>query len=191
MATTNRTATKAAAKEKTPTRSAFIREKLGAGMNAADIVAAAKAKGLAVTPGLVYVVKGRATRRKPAAKKTPGPRPKGKPAPRPRAGKMSASDFIRSMPATMTAKELGEAGKARGLKVSASLVYMVRGKLKRGAVVSAANGKRGPKVRAAVTSVGSGTGNVTAFKKMAFELGIPTAKQALAELERALDSLFG
>jgi hypothetical protein len=90
----------------------------------------------------------------------------------------------------MTAKELGEAGNARGLKVSPSLVYMVRGRLKRGGAVAAPKPNPGAKARAAV-AVAAPTGNITAFKKVAFELGIPVARRALDELEGALDSLFG
>jgi hypothetical protein len=44
----------------------------------------------------------------------------------------NASDFIRAQPVDMTAPEVVEAGKKAGFDFSASLVYAVRGRMKKG-----------------------------------------------------------
>ncbi len=45
----------------------------------------------------------------------------------------NASDFIRAQPTNMTAPEVVEAGKKAGFDFSTSLVYAVRGRMKKGA----------------------------------------------------------
>lgn len=44
----------------------------------------------------------------------------------------NASDFIRAQPVSMTAPEVVEAGKKAGFEFSTSLVYAVRGRMKKG-----------------------------------------------------------
>ena len=44
----------------------------------------------------------------------------------------NASDFIRAQPVGMTAPEVVEAGKKAGFEFSTSLVYAVRGRMKKG-----------------------------------------------------------
>ncbi len=51
----------------------------------------------------------------------------------------NASDFIRAQPTSMTAPEVVEAGKKGGFEFSTSLVYAVRGRMKKG---SGAAGRR-------------------------------------------------
>jgi hypothetical protein len=58
----------------------------------------------------------------------------------------NASDFIRAQPVDMTAPEVVEAGKKAGFDFSASLVYAVRGRMKKGPASSkreAAPSRRG------------------------------------------------
>jgi hypothetical protein len=125
-------------------------------------------------------------------KATAGPKPRAKAGrkarsgPKPREdGKPSASDFVRSMPASAKASEVVAAAKKQGIKMSTNLVYAVR---------SAAARKGGPKGRPgsrprAAAAAGS-AGDTVAFKKLAFGLGIARARQALDELERGLRDLI-
>jgi hypothetical protein len=50
----------------------------------------------------------------------------------------NASDFIRAQPVGATAPEVVEAGKAAGFDFSTSLVYAVRGRMKKGGSAAAA-----------------------------------------------------
>jgi hypothetical protein len=110
--------------------------------------------------------------------------PKGRSASRSSGGNgMSASDFVRSMPTDMPAKEVVAAGADKGIKLSANLVYMVRSSAKRKGVAGAAQ----PRGRGRSTQASS---DVVAFKKMAFELGLERARQALDELEQALVAML-
>lgn len=166
-----------------PNKSAFIRQHPDA--SAAEVVEKGKAAGLAFSPAFVHAIRSKMRAgKKPKAKR--GRKPRSTSGRQPRAaGKPSASDFVRSMPVTMKAKEIVTAAKARGIKLSANLVYMVRSvdKKKRG---GGARRKPGPKPR----SVAASTGDLSSFKKMALDLGIATARRALDELERGLAELL-
>lgn len=98
----------------------------------------------------------------------------------------TASDFVRTMPATMKAKEIVAAGKAKGIRLSPNLVYMVRSTDKKNGRTAQ---KRGPGRRRATTVASAG--DIATFKKMAFALGISTARRALDEFERGLAALLG
>jgi hypothetical protein len=166
-----------------PTKSDFIRQHPS--RSVAEVVAKAREAGMSVSSVLVYKVRGR-TNPKPA-KGTPGPKPNGKRGPKPKNG-MTASDFVRSMPVTMKAKEVLAAAKAKGIKLSRNLVYMVRStEKKKAGGSSSANGKPGRKPRAAAVP----TRDLSTFKKLALDLGISTARRALDELERGLAALLG
>lgn len=168
-----------------PSKSDFIRQHPN--LTAAEVVAKAKKGGMSISSALVYMARGRANPKR--AKGTPPPKPNGKPGPKPKNGKMSASDFVRSMPATMKAKEITAAANAKGIKVSSGLVYMVRSAAKKKGGASAAKSKPGSKPRAVATNASKT--DVFEFKKMAFNLGLATARQALDELERGLAALLG
>lgn len=148
-------------------------------LSARDVVAKAKESGISISPVLVYKVRSRT---KPgAAAKTR------------RAWKSSksgtASDFVRSMPVTMSAKDVIAAAKAKGIRMSANLVYMVRATDRRrsGAVPKGT----GPRGRAGSVAPRRNGAAMVEFKKMAFALGIDNARRALDELERGLATLFG
>ena len=163
------------AKKKTSTgkstnKSAFIRG-LPADMPAADVVAKAKADGFSLTPAFVYAVRSKA-KGKPAGRGRPGRRAKG--------GKPSASDFVRSQPSSMGAADVVAAGAKQGLKFSTNLVYAVRSAGKKGG-----GGRRGRGFKAAVAGVEA------TFRKMALDLGLGRARQALEDLEHGLAQLIG
>lgn len=172
-----------------PSKSDFIREKLKAGMSASDIVKAGAGSGMKIGTSLIYNVKGRmGGKAASAGKASTPPKPNDKPGPKPKSGKMSASDFVRSMPPSMKAKEITAAAKAKGIKVSSGLVYMVRSAAKRRGGSAGVKGRPGRKPGAFAT--GASNGDILAFKKLAFNLGLATARQALDELERGLAALL-
>lgn len=160
-----------------PNKSDFIRQHPK--LSAQDVVAKAKESGISISPILVYKVRGRT---KPGA--TAKPR---------RAWKSSkggtASDFVRSMPVTMSAKDVIAAAKAKGIRMSANLVYMVRATDRKRSGTAPARGRRRKAGVRVATRSRNGT-TIVEFKKMAFALGIDNARRALDELERALATLF-
>jgi hypothetical protein len=104
----------------------------------------------------------------------------------------NASDFIRAQASTMTAPEVVEAGKKAGFEFSASLVYAVRGRMKK--PTSSAPSKREPKSRRAASASG-GTrldsqiqGLVNGFVREMSELvrraALDAVRQALGERSR-------
>jgi len=68
----------------------------------------------------------------------------------------NASDFIRAQPVSTTAPEVVEAGKKAGFEFSTSLVYAVRGRMKKGGGGGGGGGKREapPARRNAASSAG-------------------------------------
>jgi hypothetical protein len=169
------------AKKKTPgtrstNKSAFIRA-LPADMPAADVVAKAKAAGLVLSPAFVYAVRSKAKGKKPGGAK--GGR--GRPA---TGGKPTASDFVRTQPASMGAAEVVAAGAKQGFKFSTNLVYAVRSAAGKGKV---GRGKGRGRGAAKVANSGS----EATFRKLALDLGLGRARQALDDLERGLAQLIG
>lgn len=154
-----------------PNKSDFVRQYPD--LSAQEVVLKGKENGITISPVLVYKVRGRPTPKRGKANGTSGPTTKNG---------MSASDFVRSMPATMKAKEVVAAGKAKGIRFSANLVYAVR----RTKADGGGKMNRGSRSRSDVAS----TGDLASFKRMALELGLNRAKQALAELERALSEML-
>lgn len=67
----------------------------------------------------------------------------------------NASDFIRAQPTSMTAPEVVTAGKKAGYDFSTSLVYAVRGRMKKGTGTTAAKRER-PARRSAGQAAASG-----------------------------------
>lgn len=166
-----------------PTKADFIRAKLAEGMSAGDIIKAAAADGTKISAPQIYKLKAKA--KGSAPKRGPGPAATKTSAPK--AGKLTASDFIRQHPGK-TATELVELGKGQGLKFSGNLVYAVRAYDRKGA--GAPKGKPGRKPGGNVATRASVTGDVAAFKKMALEIGFPRAREIVVALERKWNDLL-
>jgi len=66
----------------------------------------------------------------------------------------NASDFIRAQPVGMTAPEVVEAGKKAGFEFSTSLVYAVRGRMKKGGGSSAASKREATPSRRGASAAG-------------------------------------
>jgi hypothetical protein len=151
-----------------PNKSAFIRQHPE--LTPAQVVAKGAEGGLKFSPAFVSAI-----RSKDRAGKKAEPSGRGSNRGRkPKGGTSSASDFIRSMPTTMQAAALVDAGKAKGIRFSANLVYAVRARMA---------GKRSGRGGRPVSS------DLSVFKRMAFDLGITRAREALDELERGLAAL--
>lgn len=136
------------------------------------------AAGMKIGTSLIYGVKGRMGRAGAARRGRPGQKPKD--------GKMTASDFIRSQPREMSAKDVVEAAVKAGIKnFGTPLVYIVRSKMKTSGPKVAGRGRR----TSGTTQARSA--DVSAFKRMALEMGITNARRALDELERGLAALLG
>jgi len=157
-----------------PSKSDFVRQNLN--VPAAELVEKAKAAGIKLTPSLVYKARSRTGGRKTAARR-------GR-----RGGKRSgnASDFVRSMPRDMPAKQVIAAAARKGIKMSANLVYMVRSKARTQGPGGGARGRRGRRRRGQ-----GGAADTVAFKRMALGMGLARARQELDELERGLAQLIG
>lgn len=70
----------------------------------------------------------------------------------------NASDFIRAQPIDMTAPVVVEAGRKAGFDFSTSLVYAVRGRMKKGSVSAPAPRRESAPVRKSAAPVGAGGG---------------------------------
>jgi hypothetical protein len=163
------------AAKKTPNKSAFIRS-LPADMPAADVVAKAKAANLKLTPAFVYAIRSKSRNKRSSGAKR---------GPKPATGKPSASEFVRSQPASMKASEVVAAGAKQGIKFSTNLVYAIRSS---GSRPGAARGGRRGRGRAAAT--GSGGHHETTFRQLALNLGIARAREVLDSLETKLRELI-
>jgi hypothetical protein len=162
--------------KKGPNKSAFIRS-LPADMPAADVVAKAKAANIKLTPAFVYAIRSKS--------KTKGKGTRGaKRGPKPASGKQSASDFVRTQPATMKALDVVSAGAKQGIKFSTNLVYAVRAAAGRRPA-----GGRGGARRGRPTAAGGG--HEATFRQLALDLGIARARHLIETLESKLKELIG
>ncbi len=165
------------AAKKTPNKSAFIRS-LPASMPAADVVAKAKAANLKLTPAFVYAIRSKSRNKSSSGAKR---------GPKPATGKPSASEFVRSQPASMKASEVVAAGAKQGIKFSTNLVYAIRSS---GSKPGAARGGRRGRGRGRAVAAGGGGHHETTFRQLALNLGIARAREVLDSLETKLRELI-
>ncbi|HVW26992.1 MAG TPA: hypothetical protein VHC69_16615 [Polyangiaceae bacterium] len=144
-------------------------------MPAADVVAKAKAANLKLTPAFVYAIRSKSRNKGPSGAKR---------GPKPATGKQSASEFVRSQPASMKASEVVAAGAKQGIKFSTNLVYAVRSSGNR---PGARGGRRG---RGHAAAAGGGGHHESTFRQLALDLGIARARQVLDGLESRLRELI-
>jgi hypothetical protein len=85
---------------------------------------------------------------------------------------LSKSDFIRAQSATMSAAEVIAKGKAQGIKIGSSLVYMVRGRTHKKAR------RTGASVPRPITTASSSAEDL--LRAVAAELGLGKAIEILA-----------
>jgi len=173
-----------------PNKSDFVRSQPN-DLTAAQVVAKAKEAGLTITSALVYKVrsveaaKGSKAAKAKAAKAKAAKAAKAAPAAK---GKPNSSDFIRSLPATLTASEVVRQGKASGHSFSPALVYAVRRNAK---IKASGGGRKAAKAKAhaapaAHVAHGSHAENKAAFKKLMVRLGLDTAEELYKEVHAEL-----
>lgn len=165
-----------------PTKADFIRAKLADGMSAGDIVKAAAAEGTKISAPQIYKLKAKA--KGTASPKTDPGRPKAAGTSAPKAGKPTASNFIRQHP-DKSAGEIVKLGAAKGLTFTESSVYQTRAydKKKGGA-------PKGTPGRKPAGNVGTGSNGETTFKKLALEIGFPRAREIVVQLEKKWNDLL-
>jgi hypothetical protein len=111
----------------------------------------------------------------------PDKKPSAKPA------KVNKSAWIRSQPASMKAKDVVVAGKAKGIKLSVGQVYVARSSAKK------KTGKRGPgrpRKNAAPAMVAS-SGVEGLLRAAAAEIGLSRAVEILSEQRDAVRKVLG
>jgi hypothetical protein len=170
-----------AAAAKKVNKSAYVRA-LPASMSAKDIVTKAKKDGIMLSVSQIYTIRTNAKKKS----KGPGGQSSGRAPSAPRSGTKSA--FVRSLPRSLSAKEVVDRAKARGMQLSVAQVYNIRStaSLKQKATrgrpgASAVTAGRAP----APSSVGDSEAR---FRRLIIEIGLQRAKALLADVQAAFDS---
>lgn len=167
-----------------PTKSDFVREKLKAGMSAAEIVKAAAERKMTIAPAMVYKLRSRLSggggKKRTLSKRKAIPKKKG--------GKLSASNFIRKYP-TKSANEIAALAKKAGIKMSVGLVYTTRSYDKK--AKGKTTRKPGPKSKTPVFQVfpGGGGGSEAELKQAALAVGFPRALKVVEDLSRKFEAV--
>ena len=102
--------------------------------------------------------------------------------------KVNKSAFVRSLPRSMTAKEVVAKGKAQGITLSVPLVYVARAQAKK------KTGKRGPgrpRKNAAPAAAAAASGVEGLLRAAAAEIGLSRAIAILAEQRDAVRAVLG
>jgi hypothetical protein len=100
--------------------------------------------------------------------------------------------FIKAQPTSMTAKEVVEAAKAKGITLSENLVYAARAASRKGsggskkAKKGAKKAKPGPRPKKAATSKGSGSLEATLRNAIA-QIGLNRAKEIFEHVRLAFE----
>jgi UDP-N-acetylenolpyruvoylglucosamine reductase len=106
-----------------PNKSAFVRS-LSFDMPSAEVVARARTRGMKLTPSDVHAIRAIARRKNQSARPSSSNRGRA-------TSSINKSAFVRSLPGTMSAAEVIEKGKAKGIKLSAAQVYTIRANARR------------------------------------------------------------
>lgn len=167
---------KSAAAAKKVNKSAYVRA-LPSSMSAKDIVSKAKSEGISLSISQVYTIRTNAKKISGGSGKSARRAARG-----PRAGTKSA--FVRSLPRTLTAKEVVEQAKAKGMKLSVAQVYNIRS--------TASSKPATPRAAVQVTAAAPRSTAVTSvadaearFRRLIIEIGLQRAKAVLAEVQAA------
>jgi hypothetical protein len=172
----------AAAAAKKVNKSAYVRS-LPSGMAAKDIVAKAKSEGISLSISQVYTIRTNAKKQGKAPGK--GGR-RGRAAGAPRAGTKSA--FVRGLPRSLSAKEVVEQAKARGMTLSVAQVYNIRStaSLKQKATRGRPAAAAAPAAATRAPAVSTGDAEVR-LRRLIAEIGLQRAKAVLAEVQAAFE----
>lgn len=165
-------------------------------LTAKQVSEKAAAEGYAIKPALVYVVryaaKTKAKKKAPATKR-PSAAAHKPTTPQTHGAKMTSTDFIRTLPSTLSAGEAIAAGKAAGYKFSSALVYHARktaSKGKRGRRKgSKAAATRAMKAAPAARSATPDAVSKAAFRKLMIRIGLDYAEALYAEVRAELKAI--
>jgi hypothetical protein len=106
-----------------PNKSAFVRS-LSFDMPSADVVARAQSRGMKLTRNDVHAIRAIARRKSESARPSTSNRGRAN-------SSINKSAFVRSLPGSMSAAEVIEKGKVKGIKLSAAQVYTIRANARR------------------------------------------------------------
>ncbi len=113
------------------------------------------------------------------------PRAKKKTAPKSAAAKINKSAWIRSQPASMSAKEVFEKAKSEGIKLSVAQVYTARSSAKKAGKSSTPKGQGG-RPKGGKTIKAEIAGDLNAIRRAVFEHGFAKVDAFLAELKKSV-----
>jgi hypothetical protein len=173
--------TKTAAAGK-PNKSAFVRS-LAFDMPSADVIARAKTQGMKLTRNDVHAIRAIARRKTKQPKQTRQTRPSGNARAAGGSG-VNKSEFVRSLPGTLSAAEVISRGKSKGIRLSAAQIYTIRANARR-------KGSKKPlersttRTRDLVRGTRSGRGNDSResdFITAALDLGLTKAEGLISAL---------
>jgi hypothetical protein len=184
--------------EKSGAKAEFIRKHPD--LSVGDLVAAAQKAGIAISRPQVYGVRkaaqaklrkseakqmtARAQVRKSSARRAPGEATgSGK-------ARVNKSEFIRSQPLELSAKQVVEAAAKRGMKVSAAYVSNIRSHAKVRQRASSAAARSLQAARVSPEAGASGARSDAEFRKLVLELGVPRANQLLGEVAQKLKAII-
>lgn len=108
----------------------------------------------------------------------------------------NASDFIRAQPIDMTAPAVVDAGRKAGFDFSTSLVYAVRGRMKKGSPSAPAPRRESMPVRRSAAPSGAGGGRLEAqldelVRAFVRDLSALVRRAALDSVREALGEIRG
>jgi hypothetical protein len=178
------------AKAAKPNKSAFVRS-LAFDMPSAEVIARAKARGMRLTRNDVHAIRAIARRKSESANLSSGARPGLANSSRKRSSSgINKSAFVRSLPGSMSAAEVIEKGKAKGIKLSAAQVYTIRANARRkrpdkvaGTLSASKSGSVGQRKR------GRNSGSKEAeFIATALDLGLARAEALITKLRAKASS---
>ncbi|HEX7480657.1 MAG TPA: hypothetical protein VF331_22845 [Polyangiales bacterium] len=105
--------------------------------------------------------------------------------PKTTSAKINKSAWIRSQPASMSAKDVFEKAKAEGIKLSVAQVYTARSSAKKAGKSSKPKGKAG-RPTGSKTIKAEIAGDLTAIRRAVFEHGFSKVESFLAELKKSV-----
>lgn len=172
-----------------PNKSAFVRS-LAFDMPSAEVIARAKARGMRLTRNDVHAIRAIARRKSESANLSKGAgRPASSNRKRTSSG-INKSAFVRSLPGSMSAAEVIERGKAKGIKLSAAQVYTIRANARRrrpdkvaGNLSAAKSGGAGERKRGRSNST-----KEAEFIATALDLGLARAEALITQLRAKASS---
>ena len=161
-----------------PNKSAFVRS-LAFDMPSAEVIAKAKSQGMKLTRNDVHAIRAIARRKT----KQPKSKPTASHAGATRSTGINKSEFVRSLPSSLSAAEVMSRGKAKGIRLSAAQIYTIRANARRKGF-KASNDRSTPRTQEIVrrTGLGRGDSRESDFIAAALDLGLTKAEGLIAAL---------